>query len=356
MLKKFKQATLASLKASGVFGLADRSRWRRARLLILGYHGVSLEDEHEWDSSLFMSPEVFAARLRLIKSAGCAVLPLGEAVARLYAGELPDKAVAITFDDGTQDFRERAYPLLAEAGLDATLYLTTFYSEFKRPVFNIVCSYLLWKGRAARLDLAPFVGRAASAELSGGASLDLSDASTRVCAARELREFAERERLSAEEKDALAARLARTLKVDYEKLCARRLLHILAPEDVKSLSEGGVTIELHTHRHRAPLERALFLREIEDNRRRISALTGRTPVHFCYPSGVYDARHLPWLEEAGVQTATTCEVGLASRASNPLLLPRLLDTSSLSPVEFEGWLTGVAAAMPRRRAAGYVAG
>ena len=341
MLKKFKQATLASMKASGVFGLADRSRWRRGRLLILAYHGVSLADEHEWDPSLFMSPADFAARLRLIKGAGCALLPLGEAVERLYAGDLPEKAVSITFDDGTHDFRERAYPLLAESGAPATLYLTTFYSEFNRPVFNVVCSYLLWKGRGSRLDLAPLTGR--------GESLDLS---AEIVARDEKfqREFADRERLSAEEKDALAARLARQLKVDYDELCARRLLHILAPGEVRALSEGGVDVQLHTHRHRAPLERLLFLREIEDNRRHIRALTGASPAHFCYPSGVYDPRHLPWLEEAGVRSATTCDVGMASRASNPLLLPRLLDSSSLSPVEFEGWLTGVAAAMPRRRA------
>ena len=252
MLKKFKQATLASMKASGVFGLADRSRWRRARLLIIAYHGVSLADEHEWDSSLYMSPELFAARLRLIKAAGCAVLPLGEAVERLRAGDLPDKAVAITFDDGSHDFGARAHPLLAEAGLPTTLYLTTFYSEFKRPVFDGVCSYLLWKGRGSRLDLAPLVGRAAASALSGGASLDLSDAAARERASRELRKFAARERLSADEKDALASRLARALKVDYEELCARRLLHILAPEEVKALSDAGVCIELHTHRHRAP--------------------------------------------------------------------------------------------------------
>lgn len=348
MLKKFKQATLASMKASGVFGLADRSRWRRGRLLILTYHSISLADEHEWDASLFMSPADFAARLRLIRRAGCAVLPLGEAVERLYANDLPEKAVAITFDDGTHDFKERAYPLLADSGAPVTLYLTTFYSEFNRPVFNVVCSYLLWKGRDASLDLAPLTGHEAR--------LNLSNAAARAEAARSLRDFAEREKLSAEEKDALAARLARQLSVDYEELCARRLLHILTPDEVKSMHDGGVDIQLHTHRHRVPLERELFMREIDDNRRRIREMTGATAVHFCYPSGVYDPRHLPWLEEAGVRTATTCEVGLASRASNPLLLPRLLDSSSLSPVEFEGWLTGLAAAMPRRRAAANVAG
>jgi peptidoglycan/xylan/chitin deacetylase (PgdA/CDA1 family) len=341
MLKKFKQATLASMKTVGVFGLADRSRWRRSRLLILAYHGVSLADEHEWDSSLFMSHENFAARLRLLKRAGCAVLPLGEAVERLYANDLPDKAVALTFDDGTRDFKERAHPLIAEFGFPVTLYLTTFYSEFARPVFNVVVSYLLWKGRSSRLDLSALVGQ--------GASLDLSTRAARDEAARELREFAEREKMSAEERDALAASLARRLKIDYDALAGSRLLQILGPGEVKELSDAGVDVQLHTHRHRAPLERGLFLREIEDNRSRIRALTGKTAEHFCYPSGIYDARHLPWLEEACVRSATTCDAGLASRESNRLLLPRLIDSSSLSEVEFEGWLTGLSSALPRRR-------
>lgn len=347
MLKRFKRATMSSMKTAGVYGLAGRSRWRRGRLLILAYHGVSLADEHEWDSSLFVSPEFFAGRLRLLKRSGCAVLPLGEAVERLYAGDLPDRAVAITFDDGTYDFRERAYPLIAEEGFPVTLYLTTFYSLYNRPVFDVACSYLLWKGRGSRLDLRPLAGR--------DESFELSDPAARAEAARALREFAARERLSAEEKDGLAASLARHLGVDYDALLAARLLHVLRPEEAGELAAAGVDVQLHPHRHRVPLDRALFLREIEDNRRHIREATGAAAEHFCYPSGVYDPRHLPWLAEAGVRSATTCDLGLASRESHPLLLPRLLDASSLSDVEFEGWLAGAAAALPRRRVAAYAA-
>jgi peptidoglycan/xylan/chitin deacetylase (PgdA/CDA1 family) len=115
------------------------------------------------------------------------------------------------------------------------------------------------------------------------------------------------------------------------------------------LAADGADIQLHTHRHRAPLDRELFLREIADNRHSIQAMTGLRPSHFCYPSGVYDLRFLPWLRESDIISATTCETGFASRSSNQLLLPRFLDNAALSSIEFESWLTGVSAALPRRR-------
>jgi peptidoglycan/xylan/chitin deacetylase (PgdA/CDA1 family) len=346
MLKKFKQATLDTLKTSGVFKLVERSRWRQHRLLILAYHGISLSDEHLWDCTLFMSPEFFRARMQLIKKSGCTVLPLGEALDRLDAGDLAPKCIAITFDDGTHDFHEQAFPIIKEFDFPVTLYLTTFYSHYNRPVFDVVCSYLLWKGRGAMLDLKPITGQERKIKLSSNA--------LRAAAWNEVQQFARDRKLRAEEKDELAASLAHWLNLDYDALLGKKILHLLTPDEVKRLASDGVDVQLHTHRHRTPLNRELFLREIEDNRKSIQEITGASPSHFCYPSGIYDPAFLPWLKEAGIESATTCELGLASQRSNPLLLPRLLDVSSLSPIEFTGWLSGVSAALPRRRKAAKV--
>ncbi|MDB4881979.1 MAG: hypothetical protein JWL95_745, partial [Gemmatimonadetes bacterium] len=68
--------------------------------------------------------------------------------------------------------------------------------------------------------------------------------------------------------------------------------------------------------------------------------------------GVYRPEFLPWLGEAGVISATTCDPGIASPKSAPLLLPRLVDTSHLSALDVEGWLTGMSAFfMPRKASA-----
>ena len=308
--------------------------------MILAYHGISLEDEHLWDYTQFMPAELFRARMQLIKNSGCTVLPLGEALKRLYASDLPDKSVAITFDDGTYDFYRQAHPILQEFGFPATLYLTTFYSRYNKPVFDVMCSYLLWKGRSRTLDLKTITGN----ELR----IDLSSEVSRNAALKEIQRSASERKFSAAEKDALAAALAKQLNVDYDALLGYRILQLVNPEEVKKLAADGVEVQLHTHRHRTPLNRELFLREIEDNRQSIQEMTGTMPSHFCYPSGVYGDRFLPWLREAGIESATTCELGLASANSNPLLLPRLLDVSSLSSVEFIGWLSGVSAALPQR--------
>src|SRR5262245_35371084 len=97
VLKKFKQAALKSLKSVGVSTLLQNSRWRRQRLVILAYHGVALSDEHLFNGSMFVPADFFRDRLELLRKSRSVVLPLGEAVERLYANGLPDRAVVITF-------------------------------------------------------------------------------------------------------------------------------------------------------------------------------------------------------------------------------------------------------------------
>ena len=340
MLKDIKKLALLFCKTVGGGALVSRSHWRRNRLLILAYHGVSLDDEHLWAPTLYMSPQHFASRMKLLKQSGCNVLALSEALCRLYEGSLPEMSVALTFDDGSYDFYKQAYPIINHYHFPVTIYLTTFFCQYNRPVFNVACSYLLWKGRSLPLNLKELTGQ--------DMKLDLSKANARAFALDALLAFACQNKMTATQRDALAADLARTLHIDYEVLIEKRLLHILAPDEVKHLAYAGVDIQLHTHRHRTPKQRELFAREINDNRDSIQSMTGFRASHFCYPSNVHYEEYLSWLKELGVVSATTCDCGLASRGSNPLLLPRVVDSSQLSRIEFQGWLSGVASILPSR--------
>ena len=337
------------LGASSRFGLLNGVRdsaWRQRRLLILCYHSISIDDEHEWSGTYSMSPALLESRLRMLRDGRYNVLPLSEAVRRLYDGTLPPRSVALTFDDGMYDFRARAWPLLQQFGFPATVYLTTYYSEYHKPIFGLLCSYVLWRARARAVD--PEV----MALVGAATPWNLSDAAGRARAHRDIFAYVDRERLTLPERSALAERLTELLGDDYAAIEAKRILTVMTADEAAEVARSGIGIELHTHRHRTPLDHALFLREITDNRERIDRIREGSARHFCYPSGIYHSEFLPWLREAGVETATTCDPGLASAKSEPLLLPRLVDTSFLSPLDVEGWMTGMSAFfMPRKASA-----
>jgi len=343
MLRKAKLAALRSLKKAGVFEWVGGSSWRQKRLLILCFHGISLDDEHLWRPALYMEPQRLEEHLELLKQTRCSVLPLGEALQRLRGGDLPPRSVAITFDDGTYDFYRHARPLLSQYGYPATVYLTTYYTAFELPVFNVICSYMLWKRRGTVLD--------SGAEIGLTGPLDLRTESTRYSVVLRLVEMAARENLGVREQDAVAARLAQFLDVDFSEIKSKRILQLMNPREVEEIANSGIDVQLHTHRHRTPEDEGLFRREIQDNRNRIRELISKDAVHFCYPSGVYRRSFLDWLEKEGVVSSTTCDVGLATQQSENLLLPRFIDNQNRTSIDFESWITGVGHLLAIHRAA-----
>lgn len=344
-----KRSVLGASSRLGLLSGVRDSAWRQRRLLILCYHSISIDDEHEWSGTYSMSPALLESRLRMLRDGRYNVLPLGEAVSRLYEGTLPPRSVALTFDDGMFDFHSRAWPLLQEFGFPATVYLTTYYSEYNKPIFGLLCSYVLWRARARmpQPDVSPLFGMPKR--------WHLAEAAGRVQAHREILAHVDREGLTLPERTAFAQRLTELLGDDYEAIQAKRVLTVMTRDEAADVARAGIDVELHTHRHRTPNDRGLFLREIADNRACIERIRAGTAKHFCYPSGVYRAEFLPWLREAGVATATTCDPGLASPRSEPLLLPRLVDTSFLSPLDVEGWMTGMSAFFMPRKASAHVA-
>lgn len=88
------------------------------RCLVLVYHGIETGPP-----PLFVEPELFRAHVRCLAEAGATALTVGELARRLRDGEaLPERAVAITFDDAFSSVVETAAPVLREHGLGATVF------------------------------------------------------------------------------------------------------------------------------------------------------------------------------------------------------------------------------------------
>ncbi len=340
-LRTIKRALLPS-NDSVLSRTIARSNWRRQRLLILCYHGIAMGEEHGSHPEMFMPVDVFARRMEILAQSGATVLKLGEALRLLRQGELPPESVTITFDDGWADFRTQALPVLQKHGFPATVYLTTYYCRFSRPIFRYALAFMMWKLREQAVENVAFDYLPPQLHFHTEASR--SELVWKIDA------YAKAHELTGKQKDELAAAFAEAIGFDYLAFCRSRMFQLMTPEEVTDLAHAGIDFQLHTHRHRTPLDRDRFLAEIQENRSFIEEMTGANDrVHFCYPSGAVREEWFSWLQEAGVRSATSCFNGLATRKGNVYMLPRLLDQYALVEDEFASWVAGLGVFFPKRK-------
>ena len=95
------------------------------RVPVLMYHEIA--DAATTPSRLAVSPDVFADQLAYLHDAGFSTVTAGALSAILAdgAGELPERPIVLTFDDGYGDFYSQAMPVLKQYGFTATIFMTT---------------------------------------------------------------------------------------------------------------------------------------------------------------------------------------------------------------------------------------
>lgn len=327
-----KQTVLKVAKAIGLFALCRRIT--RKQLRILCYHGVWLGDQPHFGDCLYMAPQTFEKRVAMLLRTGYPVLTLGAAVEGLRRGTLPDAAVVITIDDAWYGTFRHMVPVLQESGLPATLYVTTYYALKRRPVLNVLISFMV--ARAARLpaldELVPEINAGAAAP--GVLPTEYaSELAARVDALPTL-----------EARWEAIERVASALGADLATIVSERWFDLMTEDELRATDSAGIDIQLHTHSHRMHgFDRARVRDELERNRTELARILGRDGQlldHFCYPSGMYDPSIYSVLREAGVRSATTTEFGLNPPDSNPLALKRILDCQSMTDLDIEARLSG----------------
>jgi peptidoglycan/xylan/chitin deacetylase (PgdA/CDA1 family) len=318
-------------KHAGLFRLA---RWStRNQLLILCYHGFELADESRFRPMLFMRSEVFARRLETIQQYGHTVVPLDEAVRRLRDGTLPRNAVCLTIDDGFYSVLACAAPLLRQYGFAAALYVTSYYADKRAPIFRLVVQYMFWKTAAPTFD-------GSGQPWDPPESVNLADPDATTRAMWRIIEHGENH-CDEPGRQEICRILGERLGVDYAFIEHSRMLSLVSAEEIRQLSDAGVDIQLHTHRHRLPQNDAAGLqKEILENARFLEGILERPLQHLCYPSGLWTPAQWPSLAELGIASATTCEPGFNSADTPVLGLYRVLDDSTVPQLTFEAELSG----------------
>ncbi|MGD9857644.1 MAG: polysaccharide deacetylase family protein [Planctomycetaceae bacterium] len=320
----FKHAVLRILKLAGFFRLG-RFLTRRG-LMIVCWHGVSLDNEQERFADLFISVGSFRKRLEFL-SKHYTVIDLDEAVRQHRAGRFRPRQVVLTFDDGYYNFAARAAPLLGEFGMTATVYLNTRLMDDQEPAANLLLRdvALLASDQDVRLD-----------------GLNLPQPfliASRMDRARLTRLLMnEYESLPPDNPARLSfvVGVAAALGVDVNRLILSRTWHRMNVDEVREMDRRGFSIEPHGHRHLNVVDHPHETeQDVRACRERIRELTGKPAVHFCYPSARWNRQAWTSLQHAGIETATTLEEGPNYPQTPLLALRRISNGESRNQLEFE---------------------
>ena len=119
---------------------------RTPRLPILMYHSIANGEDPRIAPyyRLTTSPARFREQMQRLRNDGHAVITLTDAVGLLAGSALDHRRhVVLTFDDGYRDFMTSAWPVLADLGFPATVFLPTgFIGDVRRAFKGREC--LTW--------------------------------------------------------------------------------------------------------------------------------------------------------------------------------------------------------------------
>lgn len=299
---------------------ADPMRWALAsrspagtngRLSILIFHRVRPKPDplmpHELDAHQFE---------RICRWVGewFNVLPLELAVEQLRSGDLPARAMSITFDDGYADNVSVALPILRRHGLPATVFVATGFLDGGRMWNDTVIESI----RSARVD------ELALGQLVPGAAdvLDLRTLQARQAAIPQvvmaLKYLPHNDRGRVAEALAVAARA--TLPHDL----------MMSSQQLRDWASGGMGVGAHTVTH--PILSGIGVDAVRDemarSRETLLALVDRPVDLFAYPNGKpgvdFDDDSVTAARQVGFRAAVTTTPGAAHRGSDLYQLPRYL--------------------------------
>ena len=280
----------------------------KGRLAVLMYHRVMPEKDFYRKNEV--GAQEFEWQMALI-SERCTVLPLSEALQKLAKGELPKKAVCVTFDDGYRDNLDLALPILKRWNIPCTVFVTSAFSD-DGLIWNDQIIEAIRHSKVKEIDLK---------ELDLGV-FELSSITQSVHAINAI--------ISAIKYLPIEERMRKVKLV--VKLTDATLPDnlMLTRGQIRKLHSAGVEIGAHTNSH--PIlnsvsdDVAYF--EIEKSKQLLQDIIGGPVIGFAYPNGRpnkdYLPQHVDMVKKLGFQYAVSTAWGVARKDCDRFQIPRLL--------------------------------
>lgn len=273
---------------------------------VLMYHRISEAGPDPW--GLSVSARHFAEHLEVLSSSA-RPLRLRKLAASLRSGEVPGRAVAVTFDDGYSDNLHQAKPLLERYQIPATVFVITGERERGREF------WWDWLERVA-LGSGERYRKWRAWEQNG-----LDD--------RQRLYLSLHSRLRLLPPDQLRREVEKLLDLSAAAPGSGTVHRSLSTEELQQLAHGGlVEMGAHTESHPvlAPLPAETQRQEIAGSRSSLGRLFGEPAATFAYPYGGprdHSTVTAALVREAGFGCAVSTIPGRITRRSDPYRLPRL---------------------------------
>jgi peptidoglycan/xylan/chitin deacetylase (PgdA/CDA1 family)/SAM-dependent methyltransferase len=296
---------LVGVRARKVKSVAHGSDVGRSQSVVLLYHRVAdADDVHD----LAVPIATFADQLDWLTS-HCHVLPLEQLLNEARDG-LPERAVAISFDDGYLDTLQCAAPILERAGMAATVFATTRWLEGPGEYWwDVLERALLEAERPPRLTL----------DMAGvPMSFSLATRAERRAAHDTLHQDLVHATL--EVRDRLMSEIT-----SWAGLAADLQRRPVVADELQRLARmPGITIGAHSVNHLALPDQSAPIqqRELVDCARDLERVLGH-PVHtFAFPYGAVDRRSAE-ISRQHYRWSATCEPRSVASCFDAVRVPRV---------------------------------
>ncbi len=277
---------------------------------ILFYHRIAAlaPDPH----ALCIAPDLFRAHMCHLRD-HYRLLSLNDLVAGMKNGELPERALAVTLDDGYLDALDNAAPILVELGVPATFFVSTDRLHEQHETWLDTLVHILFSDELLPHSLTiSYKGRTLV--------LPTTAISERTKAFEEINKLCWN--LSFEDRTEIIAGVYSWSGLD---LHARNTHQLMTADEILRLSEKpGLSIGCHGIHHLCLPAQPLPIqqRETVESKYVLESLLKKSVNAFAYPYGVYDHRTEAVVRSAGFDSAFTTREGIIYPGDNLWRLAR----------------------------------
>jgi peptidoglycan/xylan/chitin deacetylase (PgdA/CDA1 family) len=255
---------LSLFEASGAYRV---NRFlQRKRPMVLMYHRV-LNDP----LLPGISPDIFAQQLAYLKK-NFRVVPVNQLISEINEGIQKPYSVALTFDDGHQDFYTNAWPLLKKYQLPASLYVTTGFVDSTCWLWPDLLRYILINTQKKTFEIA------------GLGELTLRQ-SNLLNTWNRLGDYCLT--LKTVDRDQFLQSLAQRFEVDID-IQPQTPFSAVTWDQLIEMQNEGLDVGSHTVSHPilSDLDEEQLIKELEGSYQRIANELGNAPTGICYPNGM----------------------------------------------------------------------